>query len=369
MKRDFKLQLLQVLTVLLAIPLVVKLPYMFNAWLYSPLDRTDVVFWGLAVGWSAIREWRYWRRHEVGGHAAPYRWLAAVAMIPALLLWWMTVRYEVNTLSILVGIVLIGLGVWFAGGWKRAEAHLPAFILAALGCPSTSYWTEFYLGGLTGIPLLNGFELKLLFAILLITVWSAARIMLRRSISPHGAIFFAAVGIVAGMMLIRSTELPPGSPLRLEPIMRKGDWIGKEQNLTALDRQFFSGSDVVRRVYFDYAGFVSVLAVKPGEDVHQIHPIGICLRSAGWTILSQRQVLLPVSNLQCEALEIMSGRGRYLIYSWFTNDDISTGNFRIFRRRWHSGRNWYVFQVMTPVVGSEAFAAERLNTFIRLFRL
>ena len=356
-----------ILIILSAIPLALKVPYLIRAWGISPLDSRDFVFWLAALAWSGAVAW-YCSRDTTEGRSSMYRPAAVAVMLAFLVFWFWGEKWEINAVSVISGIFLLGSGIWLGWGWSCCEKFIPALILALLGCPSSSYWTEYYLGAVLGIPWLTGFEMKLLFGIGLVTVWLLVKTYLRRSVSLSGAMFFSATGLVVILMLTGVNYLPPEKPLFLNTELKSGEWLGEIQPLTELDRNFFAGCEISRRIYFDATNYVSVLFIKTGKDIHQIHPIGICLRSVGIEVLSQRQVLIPEVHLQCEALTVVSNRQKYLIYAWFSCPNFSTGNFKLFRNQWHRIRNWQVYQIMTPVGNDEKEARHRLNNFIATFK-
>ncbi|MDD3119043.1 MAG: hypothetical protein PHQ27_07690 [Victivallales bacterium] len=365
------------LMVVLAVPLARKFPYLLHAWRSSPLDSWDVVFWLAALVWTVTTVGWEWRRTgydfkaTTGGHhhgLNVHCLVAGTVILGCLGVWWLAEEKNINAIAIVAGVTVLGGGVWLNWGWSWCEKLLPALFLAVLGCPSSSYWTEYYFGLMLGIPWLSGFEMKLLAGIGGGTVWLVVKTYWRRSVSLPGAVFFAAAVLVSILLLTGTNSLPPGKSVRLDLTLKRGAWLGKAEALTPLDQSFFAGCRASRMIYFNAASYVSVLYVKPQGNIHQIHPIGICLRSVGNEVISQRQVLVPELQLQCEQLTVVINRKQYLIYAWFVCPEYSTGNFKLFRSNWRPDRNWQVYQMMTPVDGNKNAAQKRLREFILTFR-
>ena len=357
------------LAILLTLPLLFKVPYLISAWRYSPLDQKDIWFWLVALILGIF----LWRLHahdpSSGDSRHDHPCLSGIALLVSFGLWLYFIIKDVNTLALAAGILIAAMGLWLCWGWRSLENLLPVFFWAGLGCPSSTYWLEFYAGtqGITGI---SGFWLKLLLGIIFLGVWWLVRIFLRKTISPHAALFALAMALSAVLLLTNVGELPPGQSGKLNLMPRGGDWVGKTLSLTPVDLNFFSGCQVQRYLYCGNVSWVSVLMIRPGTDIHQIHPIGICLKSSGWQIISQQQqfVTLGKGKLQVECITAALNGQRYLIYSWFTDGTISTGNFKQFRQRWQAGQDWTIVQLMTPMVPSLAAAQQHLTEFIMAFR-
>ena len=128
--------------------------------------------------------------------------------------------------------------------------------------------------------------------------------------------------------------------------------------------RFFRTSDVRQIVYADVSNTVSVLAVRVGGDIHEVHPATHCLRSGGWRIVSEKivQIEHPAGGvLEADEAVVDSSKGRLLVWIWYSSDDVSTGSFLHFRRMFSASACWRTYQVATPVGdGEEGLAAARM---------
>ncbi|MDD3885851.1 MAG: hypothetical protein PHI35_03155 [Victivallaceae bacterium] len=248
---------------------------------------------------------------------------------------------------------------------------LPLFVLLALGCPSTGYWSGYYFRLLCGIDL-AGLTLKLIAA----AVLAAGFIWVRRPAKLHTVFFVAAAVLVAGAMVAKLNPPRFGEPVRLrENLTRVGGWIGVSESPSAGERRFFSGCEVSRWVFFRKDGGKSggvtslvLLAVKLGGDVHKLHPTELCMRSGGREVISNREKVVDTTQGPLAVQELRSAGGvaaaAHLTYTWYVGPHWSTGNFMTFRRVWQKGDAWLSYQLVATGGDSEKSAAETIEKFI-----
>lgn len=354
--------------IILCVPLLLKIPYLINSWRYSPLDKSNWWFWAAAALTAVGLELqRLLDRHHQPGPLPRGGWkLSLTVLCGALLCWIACLRLDINVVKVVAALGMLGAGIWLTCGWRRLEAFMPAFALLMMGLPSSNYWLEFYLGSVLGMEAL---VMKLLAVLILLLGWIISKSVYEYEFSPAGVLFCLAALIVAIFILADFRRLEPGNGFRLKLSARSGKWVGNELSLEPIDRKFFMGCEVAKWIYYDNHSQVGVLEVATASDTHQIHPVGICLRSSGWTINSQRQrhISLEGTALQAEVISAAKDGGDYLIYSWYSDGRVSTGDFKVFRRLWHPGGNWMIYQLSTPEGSGQEAAALRLDDFMESF--
>ena len=134
--------------------------------------------------------------------------------------------------------------------------------------------------------------------------------------------------------------------------------------LYAAFQRFFRTSDAHQFAYANTSNAVSVLSVKIGDDVHEIHPATHCLRSGGWFVEadSLRRVELPgrESPLQVTEAVVTKGGARALVWIWYSTGELSVGSFLRFRQLYSRDGGWHGFQVMTSIgPGERSLESER----------
>ena len=109
---------------------------------------------------------------------------------------------------------------------------------------------------------------------------------------------------------------------------------------------------------------ISVLAVKCGSDIHEIHPASHCLRTSRWTIHSEK-VLYLQEDFAVTEIDASKGRLRYLTWVWYSSDRFSTPGFLGFRKHFTKSSNNFTCQISTPVGKDIEKSREELRKFIR----
>ena len=108
---------------------------------------------------------------------------------------------------------------------------------------------------------------------------------------------------------------------------------------------------------------ISILAVKCGNNVHEIHPASHCLRTSRWVVNSEKIHLLR-HDFAVTEIEANKANTKFLIWVWYSNDEFSTPGFLGFRRRFRPNGNFYTFQISVPVRSDVETARKFLQEFI-----
>ncbi|MDD5598481.1 MAG: hypothetical protein PHV82_11090 [Victivallaceae bacterium] len=357
-----------VLTLVLFVPFFHNLAYMFGAWQYSPLDRNDFVFWLLVLAAVAVFLFRIKKiPDEKPEKAWDYCGFLMLAASAAILIF--ASLKDINTVYLAGGLLFIASGCWILWGWRVFWLLSPVFFIAALGLPSTSYWTSFLFRNY--IRNYSGFSIKLFFAIMAL-LWFAATLYRPRKIFIRPEPFFFYLGLTVFIFgyAQSSGPAPRGAPICLEIKPAAAGWLGEKLPLSDLDESL-QGKNLNRR-YVHYSKLnacAGSLCIELRNDLHQIHPTALCLATACWKILSNDLVLLKTKYGTLSAARIIAEKDgeRSLFFSWYTNNSFSTGSFISFRKSWHFNESWHIYQIMTPVTQNETAAETVLLNFINTF--
>ena len=133
--------------------------------------------------------------------------------------------------------------------------------------------------------------------------------------------------------------------------------------LIANTKRFFATSTVKQYRYTKGNTDISVLAVKCGNDIHEIHPASHCLRTSFWTVTSEK-ILYLQDNLAVTEIEAHKYSKHYLIWVWYSGDDFSTPGFLGFRRHFRSSGNFYTYQISTLIQENSVQSRKILQQFV-----
>ena len=341
------------LLVLSLIPLCCHGSYLLQAWSGSRLDKWDWIFYLLAIP-AAV-----WAGRSAGktgkGDLTALFWL-----VPMLFGSVTTPYHQVNAIGIAASAGVVWGTVWLVGGWHLAYRILPAAMILLLGTPSSSY----QLSLLLMCPVRLAWAVKFLLA-LLCYGWIGGNRYCGWLIS-RGTLFFAAAVLASCLLLLHTRELYfEGRSFIPVFSVHVGDFWGRSILPDANTKRFFATSMVQQYRYFRGNADISVLAVRCGSDIHEIHPASHCLRTSMWTVLSEKLLYLQ-DNFAVTEIDARKGAMHFLVWVWYSSDKFSTPGFLGFRRHFQPGGNYYTYQISIPVYDSVEQSRRELQDFVRL---
>ena len=329
--------LLNIGAVLGGIPLVLCIPYILRAWQSSPMDHRDFVF-AIAFGMAALAALLF------TGHSEPVFQkrilLAALSLLCGFL--FCNNIISLNAGAIVCAIMFWWVVIWLLRGIRLAFNLLPAFLILLLLVVSSTYW----ICVMTNVSPINAFRLKLLAMVFLLV--SETLILWYNWLPKIGVILFSmamTVAVVVMLMLSNLTKTYAPCKVSFQPMT--GGYLGIELDASEGFRRFFSRSEAHQYKYSGDAADFTLLAVDCGSNIHEIHPASHCLRTSGWTIDSEESRVVVIDEKELNVTEVKATRrqSQILLWVWYSNDVLSTGNFICFRRLWRDGRQWSTYQL------------------------
>jgi hypothetical protein len=344
------------------IPLALKAGYLRTAWRTSPLDRKDWIFVAAALLLAllrrkAIREW-----------ISKPDWKGLLPAGLSLLFFVFFAIKPIAALQIASAMFFFFSILWVLGGLRLFAGSLPLLGLSLLACPSTTYWSGFYLRAVLGTGAVDGFLFKLAAAAIL----TAFSLRAKQSLRPQTLAYLGTLGLLAVLLTVQTGQVPYGQPFRPDlRLLRAGDYIAAPIDPTPQDLRFFQGSRLVKNAYYGEDGeLFYLLSVEVTDNVRKIHPTELCLKSGGSVIRKQREKNISIGDsktLAVQEIEAVQPDGRkYLIYTWYTGPEWSTGNFIAFRKNWKPDESWQSFQLSTGITDTPESAEKRLNAFLEV---
>ena len=248
------------------------------------------------------------------------------------------------------------------GSWSAAYRILPAAVILFLGTPSSSY--QFSL--LLMCPVYLAWALKFLLAVLCFGwIWYNKR---SETVIRRGTLCFLAALAASGLLLLHSKELYfEGRSFIPEFPAHCGDFYGRTIQPDENTKRFFATSTVKQYRYTKNNVDISVLAVKCGRDIHEIHPASHCLRTSMWTVYSEN-ILYLQDNFAVTEIEAKKGTDHILVWVWYSSETFSTPGFLGFRRHFTPGGNYYTCQVSLPLSGTVENTRDELKKFMQALR-
>ena len=326
-------------------------PYLLQAWNSSRLDHWDWLFYLCtvpAVLWAI--------RSEKKGR---YDWYALFLLVPSLLLALMTSFHHINALSVIGAAGVLFAAVWGLYSWPFAYRLLPAAIILLQGTPSSSY----QLSLLLMCPVWAAWSVKIAVTVLcLVWIWCNRSFDLQ---IKKGTVFFSAALLGSCLLLLHTRELYfKGRSFIPEFSGHVGDFWGRKIQPDENTRRFFATSIVRQYRYTRNDTDLSVLAVRCGKDIHEIHPASHCLRTSQWTVNSEKIFHLR-DNFAVTEIDARKGNTRILVWVWYSSTKFSTPGFLGFRRQFRPGGIYYTYQISVPVWGNIDESRAELKNFIQ----
>lgn len=350
------------------LPLAAKFPYIISAWKYSPLDGGDMFMWLSLAFCVPICEFVRRRLPQPSKVCEPHPKFIFSLLIFSLLLW-AVLAFRINALGILISIFIVALSTDLRFGRKVFVSQIPSFAFALLACPSVSFWLDYYLeAGLGGA--ISYFAAKFLLASFFLFIWCASALLKGRYPRLINILFYICVCLALIYNRVESKSLPVGDSIFVNELtLAKDSWVGKDIPPSQQDARFFKGcKKITRRAYFNDSTSINYLGLDI-LDISNIHPVAICMKSAGYEIESSRQIYIKSENRKIQVNEIIAkiGARKILVYSWFANGVFSTGDFRKFRLAKFSKSKWRHYQLMMPFLKSSSECGNFLNQFFDAF--
>ncbi len=286
---------------LAAIPFAVKVVYLMKAWVTSPVDRINIGLYGslslLFVSIAVAAKWHW--RFLTGNSSTTIKYSRSlrIALIP-LVLYVIGLIWSINALQLIASVGFLWAIAWALYGRESGFLLAPAAVCAVLAVPGSIYW-----------------------------------------ISRAGQAF--------------TGETAPAFAPVFTADSQEG-YLGRELEPDDAFLRFFRTGEAHQFAYANASNTaVSVLSVKVGKDVHEIHPATHCLRSGGWFVESDgpRRVELPgrAAPLQVTEAIVQKGGARALVWIWYSTDKLSVGSFLRFRQLYSRNETWHGFQVLTSL--------------------
>lgn len=343
-----------IIILLSAIPLLLHVPYLLQAWGGSRLDRLDWIFYLLTIPaafWSAHR--------EKPGKPDFY---ALILLFPLLFLALGTNVHHINALGVAAGVGVIFTVLWGTLSWKFAFRILPALVILLLGTPSSSY----QLSLLMMCRVWVAWVVKFLLAVLcLCWIWCSKRFDLQMK---RGSFFFSAAVLASSFLLLHTGELYfEGESFIPEFPTHCGEFWGRSIQPDENTKRFFVTSSVKQFRYNGNGTDISVLAVQCGKDIHEIHPASHCLRTSMWTVNSE-EILYLQDNFAVTEIDAQKGSYRCLVWVWYSSENYSTPGFLGFRKHFQPGGRYFTYQISVPVYKDIEPGRKQLHKFITLLK-
>lgn len=342
------------------LPMICFLPFLLNIWKNSPLDRFDGIFIIMAILCLFI----FLKR--IKGWCLDYSYKGIIPIIMALLIIVLGYKTSTHLLMYVGALTLIWSMLFLLWGERMFIGISPLFLLFMFAVPSSTYWVEYFAQSNTGISYFSGLQIKLFVAFIILAYF----VFSKNKIALNTFFFIGGLLLLSGLLFLNMTPPKFGHPLPItQTKVNFGNWLGIEKQPTPQEESFFKDCLLKKLVFFKGKIPIYLLSIQLGNHVNAIHPSEICLKSAGNIILSSKeeQCLIGKTQLAYQKIIFRNKNYHFLLYTWYTSNRFSTGNFIIFRRAWKQQTLWNTYQLMTPirdVTSGEKDAENILKSFL-----
>jgi len=298
-----------------AVPFALKFVYLNRAWVSSPVDRARMGLWGTAALLVVVVAMlaKFVKRFPT---EKPLTQSRALRVLPiSLLAYGFGIVLDLNALQLVASIGILWAAAWMLYGRVSGLMLAPAVLFAVLAVPGSSYW-----------------------------------------LGQAASVFTAPV----------TAAYVPTFDIRSQ----RG-FLGREVPPSDGFRRFFRTSEAHDYRFASTNSVVSLLTVRIGGDIHEIHPATHCLRSTGWHVDSERlrYVLIPNRTEPLSVTEAIVSKGpetRRVMWVWYSTAQASTGGFIRFRRLYSKDETWWTYQLTTdvPPDGDIEAARRHLTEFL-----
>ncbi len=356
------------------IPLALKGRYMIDVWSSTPLERWGFGLW-LAIPLSALICEFVRTRFKVLPREETKRYIMIpllLALFAAFIFLELRPNGGIHAISILLAISIIVLAVDVCFGRAIFMSQVPSYIFAYISCPSLLYWIDSYFSIGLNRPI-EYMLVKMAVSILFLIVWCVC-VMAKKHYPQLLTLCFIG-GVIFAIVLsrIKMNDAAPGDSFEINlQRPQAGEWVAQNEELRENDNRFFKNIEKVsRKAYYDNNSRISLLIIGVATS-SDVHPIGICLKGGGYDVETSKQETLKINGKDAQVNElVVSFQGKkYLVYSWFSNEKFSTGDFTKFRLSVRKFKNWSHYQLMTPITDKNtAEARTRVENFFTNFAL
>ena len=336
------------------LPMLIHSPYLYQAWTGSRHDHWDWIFYLISIP-AAV-----WAIHKQ--KFGKYDLYALLTLVPSLLLTSFVQLHNINALAAASAVGVVFSAVWLLGSWQLAYRILPVAVILLLGTPSSSY----QLSLLMMCPVAAAWGVKFIAAVLcLLWIWYTKR---SSYVIKRGTLFFVTAVAATGFVLLHSKELYfEGTSFIPDFTAHCGEFWGRRIQPDENTKRFFATSTVRQYRYTKNDTDISVLAVKCGKNIHEIHPASHCLRTSMWQVHSENTVYLQ-DEFAVTQIEASKGASRILVWVWYSSEKFSTPGFLGFRRHFSPGGNYYTYQLSIPLNGDAESRSGELRKFVQALR-
>ena len=327
-----------------------SVPYLRAAWYGSRLDGWDWIFYLLTIPAAG-----YAMHKNVCGK---WDFRAIFAAVPALMLALAKDVHHIHALSVIGSGFFVWSAAWGVGGWNFAYRLLPCLLLLLLGTPSSTYrLAQLFSLSSAAAMVLKGAAAAGCFLWIYINRRRGKTVKAGSILFAGAVLFSCAVLLHADELYFSGKSYIPAFPNQVK------QFYGRSIEPDSNTRKFFATSIVRQYRYIGDEHEIAVLAVRCGNDVHEIHPASHCLRTSRWVVTREKMYLLRPDFAVTE-IEARKGGTRSLIWVWYSNNQFSTPGFLGFRRRFRPNGNFHTFQISIPVTKDIETARKALTDFV-----
>ncbi|MCP4176803.1 MAG: exosortase-associated EpsI family protein [bacterium] len=351
--------------ILINIPAFLFIPWVWYAWFNSPLDKIGPLWFACSIVILLINLKYIYRSTDKIDYSA------CIIIFFSLCFYIISLSLQINIFALSSALLLVMGGIWFLYGWNSFLLTLPIYTVIFLSFPTTAYIFRYFINELH-LPFI--IDSELLKALIFLLAFAFSLYYPRQKkyhITKINGIYWLSAAFFISLILFYNSprsDFSPSLKLSLTTTPEDG-WYGEIIPLSNIEKKLYKDELVAKYIYYNkFGNIITIMSFKANNNLHNIHPPDYCLIGAGWDILSDTYINLNIKTRQYSIREITASmnNSKALIYSWYSSDKISTGDYKMFRLKQKKSikSTWNAYLVSINFLKNRKNAEEKLSSFL-----
>ncbi len=346
------------------IPVIFYLPWVWNAWCNSPLDRDGPVWIVIAVA-ALILNYR-----NLHNAVKKTDYFALVLLLFSIIFLFLGYKLDINFFGISAAVLLSLSCVWLLFGWSVFLILLPVYLIVFLSIPTSSYIIGYILGQLNIRIRVNILFIKALAAIVFFFFGWWHNRQSQYYLTRRNGVYWCSFTLFIVLIFFYYSPDTESPSFRLDTgIYPLNGWYGEKSSLNGIEQNLYKKSNTDKYYFYHENGnAITLINFKVNNNIHDIHPPDYCLRGAGWTILEDNIITIDINAQPFLVRKIVASLNdrKIILLSWYSSKKISTHDFKAFRRKYKStsDTDWNAYHVSMDIGNKQKHAEDSLIEFI-----
>ena len=350
--------------ILMQIPVLFYLPWVWSAWCNSPLDRDGPIWVFIAVVVLVLN----YRNIVKALKKTDY--FALILIFFSMIYLFIGYKLDINFFALNAALLLSLSCAGLLFGWNVFLILLPVYFIVFLSLPTSSYIIGYLLSQLNIRIRVNVVLIKAFAAVLFFLAGWWYNRQSQYYLTRKNGLYWCSLIFFVVLIFFYYSPSSDSPPFMLDTGINplKG-WYGEISQLDGIEQNLYKKANA-RKYYFHHedGGTITMINFTVNNNVHKIHPPDYCLRGAGWSILMDDIITLNTGGKKYLARRITASLNntKIILLSWYSSKDESTYNFKVFRRKYKGtiDSGWNAYHISILFSDNQKKAEDSLIKFI-----